>query len=99
MGNRKIHTSTETRKYLETIPDKFEFIFTPKHVSWLNIIERFFSKMVRSVLRGIRRGIRVDSINELKERISQYIDNINEKPIVVYGNIKLKKETKCLAEL
>jgi putative transposase len=65
--NYKVHTSSETQKYLETIPEKFEFVFTPKHASWLNIIESFFSKMVRSVLRGIR----VDSINELRERISQ----------------------------
>lgn len=44
MDNHRIHTSRETRKYLETVPDKFEFVFTPKHASWL-IIESFFSKM------------------------------------------------------
>jgi transposase len=43
MDNHKIHTSIETREYLETVPDKFEFVFTPKHASWLNIIESFFS--------------------------------------------------------
>lgn len=68
----------ETRKYLETVPDKFEFVFTSKHASWLNIIEIFFSKMVRSLLRGMR----VDSINELKEILSQYMDRVNEKPIL-----------------
>ena len=60
MDNHKIHTSIETQEYLETVPDKFEFVFTPKHASWLNIIESFFSKMARSLLRGIR----VDSIKE-----------------------------------
>jgi len=68
LDNLKVHTSEETQEYLATVSDKFEFVFTPKHASWLNIIESFFSKMVRSVLRGIR----VDSRKELKERISQY---------------------------
>jgi len=73
-----MHTSEEVRKDLATVPDKFEFVFTPKHASWLNIIESFFSKMERSVLRGIR----LDSINDLKEKISQYINQINEKPVI-----------------
>lgn len=33
MDNHKIHTSKETREYLETVPDKFEFVFTPKCLS------------------------------------------------------------------
>ena len=43
---------------------RFEFTFTPKHGSWLNLIEGFFSKFARSVLRHIR----VTSKHELKER-------------------------------
>jgi hypothetical protein len=31
-----------------------EFTFTPKHGSWLNFVEGFFSKLARSVLRHIR---------------------------------------------
>ena len=85
--NYKVHTSSETQKYLETIPEKFEFVFTPKHASWLNIIESFFSKMVRSVLRGIR----VDSINELRERLSQYINQINEKPVLFEWRYKMEE--------
>ena len=87
MDNHKIHTSKETREYLKTVPDKFEFIFTPKHASWLNIIESFFSKMTRSLLRGIR----VDSIKELGERISQYIDQINEKPVIFKWKYKIEE--------
>ena len=87
MDNHKIHTSIETREYLKTVPDKFEFVFTPKHASWLNIIESFFSKMARSVLRGIR----VDSIKELGERISQYIDQINEKPVIFKWKYKMEE--------
>ena len=87
MDNHKIHTSRETREYLETVPDKFEFVFTPKHASWLNIIESFFSKMARSLLRGIR----VDSIEELRERISQYINQINEKPVIFKWKYKIEE--------
>jgi len=81
-----MHTSEEIREYLATVPDKFEFVFTPKHASWLNIIESFFSKMEKSVLRGIR----VDSINELKEWISQYIIQINEKSILFTWKYKME---------
>ncbi|MBE0525102.1 MAG: transposase, partial [Methanosarcinales archaeon] len=56
-----MHTSKETQKHLETVPQRFEFVFTPKHASWLNIIESLFSKMTRSMLRGIR----VSGKNEL----------------------------------
>ena len=45
-------------------------LFTPKHASWLNIIESFFQE------NGKKRVdmIKVDSINELRERITQYIN-------------------------
>ena len=33
---------------------RFEFTFTPNHGSWLNLVEGFFSKLARSVLRHIR---------------------------------------------
>ncbi len=65
LDNLKMHTSKETQKYLETVPQRFQFVFTPKHASWLNIIESLFSKMTRSMLRGIR----VSCKNELIERI------------------------------
>ena len=42
-----------------------ELYFTPKHGSWLNLVEGFFSKLARSVLRHIR----VASKQELKDRI------------------------------
>jgi transposase len=69
--------SKETLKYLKTKPSRFNFTFTPKHASWLNIIEVFFSKMTRTVLRGIR----VKSLEELKDRLNQYFNEINIKPI------------------
>ena len=34
LDNLKVHTSEATRKYLATVPGRFEFVFTPKHGSW-----------------------------------------------------------------
>ncbi|MDR1395759.1 MAG: transposase [Deltaproteobacteria bacterium] len=40
LDNHSAHTSKETRKYLATKPNRFDF--TPKHGSWLNAAESFF---------------------------------------------------------
>ena len=56
----------------------FTFVFTPKHGSWLNLVEGFFSKMARSMLRGIR----VASKDELKARILVYLDDLNRDPVI-----------------
>ena len=88
LDNHRIHTSKETQEYLQIVPDKFKFIFTPKHASWLNTIESFFSKMARSILKGIR----VDSIDELRERISQYINQINDKPVIFTWKYKIEEK-------
>ncbi len=85
LDNLKMHTSKETQKYLQTVPQRFQFVFTPKHASWLNIIECLFSKMTRSMLRGIR----VSSKNELIERICQYLDDINEMPVIFKWKYKM----------
>ncbi|CAM3595084.1 IS630 family transposase [Marinicrinis lubricantis] len=77
LDNHSSHTSKETRAYLETVPGRFEFIFTPKHGSWLNIIEVFFAKMTKQALRHIR----VQSKEELKERIEQYLQEVNANPV------------------
>jgi transposase len=77
LDNHSAHISKETKSYLETVPNRFEFTFTPKHGSWLNIIEVFFAKMTKQVLRHIR----VKSKAELKERIELYLKEINENPV------------------
>lgn len=77
LDNHSAHTSKETRAYLETVPNRFDFVFTPKHGSWLNVIESFFAKMSKSFLRHIR----VKSKEELKQRIELYLQEINENPI------------------
>jgi transposase len=79
LDNHSAHTSKETKAWLADRPEgRFSFVFTPKHASWLNLVEGFFSKMARSMLRHIR----VASKAELKSRILAYLDGINADPIV-----------------
>ena len=79
LDNHSAHISRETKTWLAAQPDgRFAFVFTPKHGSWLNLIEGFFSKLARSVLRHIR----VSSKHELKERLMAFIDDINREPVV-----------------
>lgn len=85
LDNLKVHTSDETRRYLATVPGRFEFVFTPKHGSWLNIIESFFSKMTRQMLRGIR----VKSKEELVNRMYKYFDEANEEPVIFHWKYNL----------
>lgn len=85
LDNLKVHTSEATRKYLATVPGRFEFVFTPKHGSWLNMVEGFFSKITRQMLRGIR----VKSKEELTNRIYRYFAEINEEPIVFHWKYNL----------
>lgn len=85
LDNLKVHSSKETRNYLETVPERFEFVFTPKHSLWLNMIEGFFSKMTRQMLRGIR----VKSKQELVDRIYRYFDEVNEVPVVFRWKYRL----------
>jgi len=66
---------------------RFEFTFTPKHGSWLNLIEGFFSKLARSVLRHIRVG----SKQELKDRLLAAMDHFNQHPVVHTWTYKLDK--------
>ena len=85
LDNLKVHTSEKTKEYLKTRPGRFEFVFTPKHGSWLNMVEGFFSKMSKQVLKGIR----VKSKEELKERILKYFEEENLQPVVFHWKYKL----------
>ena len=86
LDNLKVHTSQKVIEYLQTIPGRFEFVFTPKHASWLNLVEGFFSKMTKQMLRGIR----VNTKQELEERIYKYFDEINEDPVVYHWGWNLE---------
>jgi len=85
LDNHSAHVSKETQAYLLSKPNRFEFVFTPKHGSWLNLIEMFFSKLARSLLRHIR----VQTKEELIERIYKGIEEINANPVVFKWEYKL----------
>ena len=82
LDNHSAHISKETMAYLSGRPGRFEYVHTPKHGSWLNLIECAFSKMARTFLRHIR----VSSNEELKQRILQGIREINASPVVFRWN-------------
>jgi transposase len=88
LDNHSAHISRESRSWLAAQPaGRFEFTFTPTHGSWLNLIEGFFSKLARSVLRHIR----VSSKQEMKDRLMAAIDHFNEEPVVHTWTHRLDK--------
>ena len=60
-------------------------MFTPKHGSWLNMIESFFSKMTKQMLKVIR----VETKEELERRIYLYFDEVNREPVVYRWSYKM----------
>jgi transposase len=87
LDNHSAHISKETQGWLSLHPHRFEFVFTPKHGSWLNIVETMFSKMARSMLRGIR----VASKQELVDRIHLYFQQINADPVIFRWKYKMEE--------
>jgi transposase len=78
LDNHSAHISKETRAYLASRPNRFKYVHTPKHGSWLNLVETLFGKMAHTFLRQIR----VKSKAELKERILMGVAEINAAPVV-----------------
>ena len=88
LDNHSAHISKETKAWLAEQPvGRFTFTFTPTHGSWLNLVEGFFSKFTRSVLRHIR----VASKQELKDRIMSAMDEFNREPVVHTWSYGLEK--------
>ncbi len=94
LDNHSAHLSKETKTWVDSQPEgRLPFVFTPKHGSWLNLVEGFFFKIARSVLRHIR----VTSKAELKthSRLSRrpqprprrpYLDIQNQQGTVIRVN-------------
>jgi transposase len=78
LDNHSAHISKETRAFLATRPNRFKYVLTPTHGSWLNIVETLFGKMARTFLRHIR----VQSWEELRDRILKGVEEINADPVV-----------------
>ena len=87
LDNHSAHISKQTQGWLKLHPQRFEFVFTPKHGSWLNIVETMFSKMARSMLRGIR----VVTKQELIDRIHLYFAQINADPVIFRWKYEMDK--------
>lgn len=77
-GDVSARAPAKTRRYLATVPGRFEFVSAPRHGSWPDLVEGFFSKMTRQMLRGIR----VPGKDEPGERILRYLEEADADPVV-----------------
>lgn len=78
LDNHSSHISKETMAWLASRSNRFVYVYTPKHGSWLNLIETLFGKMARTFLKHIR----VRSLQELNDRILLGVAEINQEPVV-----------------
>jgi len=80
-GKRGVLKSQQSRAaFLSEQGHRIRFVYTPKHTSWLNQVEMWFSILVRKLLRRSS----FDSVEGLKARILAFIDYFNRtmaKPI------------------
>ena len=60
--------------FLQDINHQIRFIYTPKHASWLNQIECWFSILVRRLIKRNSFSSTID----LEEKMAQFIDYLNE---------------------
>jgi transposase len=73
MDNGSSHTSKAARAWIRDHP-RFDVTYTPRHASWLNIIEQWFSILTRKLL---RRGS-FESQEDLDSQITEFTIGYNE---------------------
>lgn len=96
------YTSQETQKYLNTVPRRFEFVFTPTYGSWLNRVEGFLAKSQMLMDMGYRKQInqKMLQVGEPRPDCDEQFEIINdlEKQYletgdpVIYVNIKEERK-------
>lgn len=78
LDNGSSHTSKATRTWLAAHP-RFQAHHTPKHASWLNQVEMFFSTLTRRLLRRGDFTSRQDLTDKI-DKFVEYYDTHNAKP-------------------
>lgn len=91
-GRRGILKNKKSRtEFLESPHHRIRVVFTPKHCSWLNQIENWFSILSRRMLKNAY----FDSVKELIEKIERFISFYNQFDAKAM-NWKYKKEAECI---
>ena len=83
LDNLNTHNFSSFYQHLQAVDaaklvDRFEFIYTPKGASWLNMIEIEFSALARQCLNR-----RIPTINELSKEVMAYFKERAEKRILI----------------
>ena len=68
-----LHTMASRKEFLASTDHRIRFVYTPRHSSWLNQIELWFSVLARKLLRRAS----FSSLDDLKERVEKFIDYFN----------------------
>lgn len=68
-----LHSRASRREFLENPDHRIRFVYTPKHASWLNQVELWFSILVRRLLKRAS----FSSVEELRQRLLAFIEYFN----------------------
>jgi transposase len=69
-----LHNKQTRKQFLEDPTHRIRFVFTPKHCSWINQVELWFSILQRKLLKRASFG----SLEELKEKLLAFIGFFNQ---------------------